>query len=138
MSKSDPSELSRIGMSDDADAIVKKIKKAKTDPEPLPETEEGLAERPEAKNLVGVYGALSGKTNADVVAEFAGQGFGVFKPKLADLAVQTLAPITAEMRRLMGDPAEIDRVLKDGGERAHAIADPVMRDVKDIVGFWRG
>ena len=111
--------------------------KAKTDPEPLPETLDGLAERPEAKNLVAIYAALAGLTREQVIAQFAGQGFGAFKPALADLAVESLAPVTAEMRRLMDDPAEIDRVLKDGAERASAIAEPVVAETKKIVGFWR-
>ena len=137
MSKSDPSDQSRISLSDDADAIASKIKKARTDPDPLPETLEGLDGRPEAKNLVTIYAALADTSREAVLAEFAGQGFGAFKPKLADLAVTSLAPVTAEMTRLMNDPAEIDRVLKDGAERAAAVADPVVDEVKKIVGFWR-
>ncbi len=136
MSKSDPSDLSRINLTDDADAIAKKIKKAKTDAEPLPDSVDGLANRPEAQNLVGVYAALAGKTDAEVLAEFGGQGFGAFKPKLADLAVDTLAPMAADMRRLMDDPAEIDRVLASGAAAARDIAEPVIADVKRIVGFW--
>lgn len=137
MSKSDPSDLSRINLTDDADTIAAKVRKAKTDPEPLPETMEGLDARPEAKNLVTLYAALSDQTKEAVLAEFAGQGFGAFKPKLAEVAVAAMAPVTAEMRRLMADPAEIDRVLKDGAERASAVADPVVDEVKKIVGFWR-
>ncbi len=137
MSKSDPSDNSRINLTDDADAIAAKIRKAKTDPEPLPETVEGLEGRPEARNLVAIYAALAGLTREAVIAQFGGQGFGAFKPALADLAVASLAPVTAEMRRLMDDPAEIDRVLKDGAERAAAVADPVVDEVKRIVGFWR-
>jgi tryptophanyl-tRNA synthetase len=137
MSKSDPSDLSRINLLDDADAISKKIRKAKTDPDPLPESVDGLKDRPEARNLVGIYAALAGVSDQDVVAEFAGQGFGVFKPALANLAVSVLAPITGEMRRLMDDPAEIDRMLIKGAERARAIAEPILREVKEIVGFWR-
>lgn len=136
MSKSNPSDLSRINLTDDADTIAKKIKKAKTDPEPLPETVEGLANRPEAKNLVGIYAALAGCSDADVLGEFAGKGFGDFKPKLADLAVTSLSPITAEMQRLLADPAQIDAVLTAGAEKARAIAQPVMADVRKIVGFW--
>jgi len=135
MSKSDPSDNSRINLLDDADTIAGKIRKAKTDPEPLPETLEELKARPEADNLVAIYAALSDRTKSEVLAEFAGQGFGAFKPKLADLAVARLAPVTAEMRRLMNDPAQIDRVLKDGAERARAIADPVVAETKRIVGF---
>ena len=136
MSKSDPSDYSRINLLDDADAIAQKIRKARTDPEPLPDTLDALAERPEADNLVGVYGALSNQTKAQVLAQFAGQGFGAFKPALADLAVATLGPITAEMRRLVGDPAEIDRVLEGGAERAAAVADPIVEETKKLVGFW--
>lgn len=137
MSKSDPSDQSRINLMDDADAIAAKVRKAKTDPEPLPETAEGLDARPEAKNLVAIYAALADLSREQVLAEFAGQGFGSFKPKLAELAVESLAPITAEMRRLMAAPDEIDRVLKDGAERAAAIADPIVEETKRIVGFWR-
>lgn len=138
MSKSDPSDYSRINLTDDADAIAQKVKKARTDPEPLPETAEGLEARPEARNLVGIYAALAGVTEAQVLAEFAGQGFGAFKPKLADLAVEKLGPIGGEMRRLLADPAEIDRVLAAGAERANAIARPILADVKKLVGYWAG
>ena len=137
MSKSDPSDQSRINLMDDADAIAAKVRKARTDPDPLPETLDGLEARPEAKNLVAIYAALADLTREQVLAEFAGQGFGAFKPKLAELAVESLAPITAEMRRLMDAPDEIDRVLKDGAERAAAIADPIVEETKRIVGFWR-
>jgi tryptophanyl-tRNA synthetase len=138
MSKSDPSDQSRINLMDDADSIAAKVKKARTDPEPLPETLEGLEERPEARNLVTVYAALAGQRREDVLAEWGGRGFGAFKPALAELAVERLSPITAEMRRLMADPTEIDRVLADGAERARAVADPTVDEVKRIVGFWRG
>jgi tryptophanyl-tRNA synthetase len=137
MSKSDPSDLSRITLTDDADAIANKIRKAKSDPEPLPETVEGLAERPEARNLVGIYAALAGCSDADVLAEFGGKGFGVFKPALADLAVEKLAPISAEMRRLRADPAFLEGVLHDGAARADALAAPILAEVKRIVGFLR-
>jgi tryptophanyl-tRNA synthetase len=137
MSKSDPSDQSRINLTDDADTIAAKIRKAKTDPEPLPESAEGLKDRPEAKNLVNIYSALSGQSVAAVVAEFAGAQFGTFKPRLADLAVAKLAPITTEMNRLMADPAEIDRILGDGAERAEAIARPILNRTKDIVGMIR-
>jgi tryptophanyl-tRNA synthetase len=138
MSKSDPSDYSRINLVDDADAIAQKIKKARTDPEPLPATLEELEPRPEAKNLVGIYAALAGRTSAEVLAEHAGQGFGVFKPRLAELAVEKLSPIGAEMRRLLADPAEIDRVLAAGAERARAVAAPTMAEVRKLVGFWAG
>ncbi len=136
MSKSDPSDLSRINLVDEADMIAKKIKKAKTDPEPLPETVEGLSDRPEAANLVSIYGALSDKTDAQVLEEFGGEGFGKFKPALADLAVEKLAPISESMRRYLADPAEIDRILAKGAERANEISEPVIKDVRRIVGFW--
>jgi len=137
MSKSDPSDLSRINLADDADTIAKKVRKARTDPEPLPDNLEALEPRPEASNLVGIYAALADMTKEAVVAQFAGKGFGDFKPALVELAVEKLAPVTAEMRRLMDSPDEIDRVLADGAERARAIAEPVVAEVKDIVGFWR-
>jgi tryptophanyl-tRNA synthetase len=137
MSKSDPSDQSRISLLDDADAIAKKIKKATTDPTPLPETVEGLAGRPEADNLVGIYAALSDKTKAEVLAEYGGQGWGAFKPALAELAVTQLAPISDEMRRLVEDTSTIDAILRDGGERAAAIAEKTMSEVRRIVGFIR-
>lgn len=137
MSKSDPSDMSRINLTDDADTIAQKIRKAKTDPEPLPETMEGLADRPEAKNLVAIYAALDERQPAEVLAEFAGQGFGAFKPRLADLAVARLSPITDEMTRLMADPAEIDRILGEGAARAEAIARPILERTFDIVGMIR-
>ncbi|MDP9840239.1 tryptophanyl-tRNA synthetase [Neorhizobium huautlense] len=137
MSKSDPSDLSRINLMDDADTILKKIRKAKTDPDALPSEVDGLEGRPEAGNLVGIYAALSDRTKADVLAEFGGQQFSVFKPALADLAVEVLAPITTEMRRLMDDTTHIDAILKDGGERARARAENTMNEVSDIIGFLR-
>ncbi|WP_203291155.1 tryptophan--tRNA ligase [Maricaulis parjimensis] len=136
MSKSDVSDNSRINLEDDADMIARKIKKAKTDPEPLPSEEAGLADRPEANNLVGIYAALANKTKADVLAEFGGQGFGAFKPALADVAVEYLAPISDEFRRLISDKAEIDRILAKGGEQARAVADPIVEETKKIIGFW--
>ena len=136
MSKSDPSEQSRINLLDDADAISQKIRRAKTDPEVLPETIEGLSGRPEADNLVGIYGALSGKTKAEVLGEFGGQGFGAFKPALAELAVEVLVPIGKRMSQLLTDPAELDRLLARGAERARAVADPVVAETRKLVGFW--
>lgn len=135
MSKSDPSDASRINLTDDADAIAKKIKKAKTDPEPLPSELDGLKDRPEAENLVGIYAALAEKSRDAVIAEFGGQQFSAFKPALAELAVEKLAPIAAEMRRICADPAYIDAVLRDGGERAGAIAERTMKDVREIIGL---
>jgi tryptophanyl-tRNA synthetase len=137
MSKSDPSDQSRINLTDDADTIAAKIRKAKTDPTPLPDNVEGLKDRPEAKNLVNIYSALSGQTVAEVVSEFSGAQFGAFKPRLAELAVAKLSPITTEMNRLMADPAEIDRILGDGAERADALAQPILNRTKDIVGMIR-
>jgi tryptophanyl-tRNA synthetase len=138
MSKSDPSDYSRIALTDDADTIAQKIRKARTDPEALPSEEAGLKGRAEADNLVGIFAALSGRTKADVLAEFGGGQFSGFKTALADLSVAKLSPITAEMKRLVSDPAEIDRILATGASRARAIARPVMDSVKDIVGFVRG
>jgi tryptophanyl-tRNA synthetase len=137
MSKSDPSDLSRINLTDDADTIAKKVQKAKTDPEPLPSEEKGLEGRPEAENLVGIYAALAGKSKTDVLREFGGSQFSAFKKALAELCSARLGPIAAETKRLMSDPAEIDRILADGSARARAIAKPVMDEVKDIVGFVR-
>ena len=137
MSKSDPSDQSRINLTDDADTIAAKIRKAKTDTEPLPETVDGLRDRPEAKNLVNIYSALSGQSVAEVVAEFANTQFGSFKPRLAELAVARLSPITGEMNRLMADPAEIDRILADGADRADAIARPILEQVYAITGMIR-
>jgi tryptophanyl-tRNA synthetase len=137
MSKSEPSDNSRINLTDDADTIAGKIRRAKTDPEPLPSEIDGLKARPEADNLVGIYAALSEKTKAEVLSEFGGALFSVFKPALADLAVEKLSPIASRMRELMADPAHVDGVLADGAERARAIATPVLNDVKDIVGLLR-
>jgi tryptophanyl-tRNA synthetase len=137
MSKSDPSDQSRINLLDTPDDIAKKIKRATTDSEVLPSEVKGLEGRNEAANLVGIYAVLAGKPEAEVLSEFGGKGFGIFKPALADLAVAKLGPVADTMRRLMNDPAEVDRVLKDGAERATAIAQPVMEDVRKVVGFWR-
>ncbi|MFW8636486.1 tryptophan--tRNA ligase [Cribrihabitans pelagius] len=135
MSKSDPSDASRINMTDDADAIAKKIRKAKTDPEALPSEAEGLDERPEARNLVNIYAALADQTVEQVLAETGGKQFSEFKPMLADLAVAKLAPISGEMARLMDEQAEIDRILTRGAERARAITAPILRQTYDIVGM---
>jgi len=137
MSKSDPSDQSRINLTDSADVIASKIRKAKTDSEPLPGSLDGLKDRPEARNLVDIYAALSGRTSAEVITEFAGAQFGTFKPALADLAVAKLSPITTEMNRLMQDPAEIDRILGNGADRAEAIARPILDQVYDITGMIR-
>ena len=138
MSKSDPSDYSRINLTDDADAIAQKVRKARTDAEPLPEKMEDLDGRPEARNLVGIYAALAGLSDQQVLAEFVGQGFGAFKPRLADLAVEKLGPIGGEMRRLLADPGEIDRILAAGALRANEVAAPTMAEVKKLVGYWAG
>ncbi len=135
MSKSDPADLSRILLTDDADLIAKKIKKATTDPEPLPSEPEGLEGRPEATNLVEIYAALASISVEQTLQEFGGKGFGAFKPALAEVAVNELAPLADEMRRYLAAPDEIRAVLKDGADRARVIAQQTMKDVRDIVGF---
>ena len=137
MSKSEASDYSRINLTDDADQIAQKIRKAKTDPEPLPSETGGLAGRPEADNLVGIYAALSDRSREQVLNEFGGGQFSTFKSALADLAVAKLGPIGAKMTQLKSDQAYIDKVLKRGAERARALAKPNMDTVKDIVGFLR-
>ncbi|MFN3673399.1 MAG: tryptophan--tRNA ligase [Bosea sp. (in: a-proteobacteria)] len=137
MSKSDPSDYSRINLTDDAETIAQKVRKAKTDPEALPSEEAGLTGRPEAENLVGIYAGLSGATKAAVLAQFGGGQFSAFKSALVDLAVEKLAPIAGEMRRLLAEVSHIDAILHDGADRARALAEPVMADVKDILGFVR-
>jgi len=137
MSKSDISDYSRINLTDTPDRISEKIKKAKTDPHPLPETVDTLAGRPEADNLLGIYAALADLTLEQTVAKFAGKPFSVFKSELADLAVAQLAPIAERMRHYMNDPAEVDRVLHQGAEKARSIAGPILKEVYDIVGFLR-
>jgi tryptophanyl-tRNA synthetase len=137
MSKSDASDLSRINLTDDADAIARKIQRAKTDPDALPSEVKGLEGRPEADNLTGIYAALAGITQEETLRQFGGGQFSAFKKALADVAVAKLAPITSEMTRLSGDPAEIDRILVDGSERARVITQPILDEVKDIVGFVR-
>jgi tryptophanyl-tRNA synthetase len=135
MSKSDPSDYSRINLTDDAETITLKLRKAKTDPEPLPHNVEVLKTRPEADNLVGIYAALADVTKADVLRDHGGAQFSQFKPVLADLAVEKLAPIAGEMRRLLADPAHVDAILFDGAARAEAIARPVLQGVKEVLGF---
>ncbi len=137
MSKSDASDNARINLTDDEDTIARKLRKAKTDPEPLPSELAGLKGRPEADNLVGIYAALADTTKEDVLRDHGGGQFSAFKPALAELAVAKLAPIASEMRRLLDDPAHIDSVLADGAARAEAIAETTMRGVKDVVGFVR-
>ncbi|MES2096905.1 MAG: tryptophan--tRNA ligase [Pseudomonadota bacterium] len=135
MSKSDPSDASRINLIDSDDTIVAKFKKAKTDPEPLPANLEGLEARPEAKNLVTIYAALAELTPADVIAQFGGQGFGQFKPALADLAVAKLGPIRDRLTRLLDDRAEVGRVLENGAAKARTLAAPTLRAAQDAVGL---
>jgi tryptophanyl-tRNA synthetase len=137
MSKSDASDQSRINLTDDADAIALKIRRAKTDPHPLPSEEKGLEARPEADNLVGIYAALAGTTRAGVLSQYGNAQFSTFKSALVDLAVAKLGPIGTEMKRLVGDPLSIDAVLADGAARAQKIAGETMKAVKDIVGFVR-
>jgi tryptophanyl-tRNA synthetase len=135
MSKSDESDYSRINLTDDADAIAQKIRKARTDPAPLPDSEKGFQGRPEAENLVNIFAALADESRDATIARFAGQQFSNFKNELAELAVAKLTPIAAEMRRLLSDPAEIDGLLRRGAEKAHALSAPVLADVKRVVGF---
>ena len=137
MSKSDPSDQSRINLTDDADTIAQKIRRAKTDPEPLPSDPAGLEGRPEARNLVGIYAALTDTDHAAVLRDYGGRGFGDYKKALADLLVEKLSPIATEMRRLLDDTATIDAILRDGAARAEAIAEPIVRQAEDLVGFLR-
>jgi tryptophanyl-tRNA synthetase len=137
MSKSDASENAYIALTDDADTITQKIRRAKTDPEPLPSEVAGLAKRPEADNLIGIFAALNDETKADVLKQFGGSQFSAFKTALADLTIEKFAPIRAEMLRLAADPAHTDAVLGDGAEKARAIARPNMDAIKDILGLVR-
>ena len=137
MSKSDPSEQSRINLTDDAETIAQKIRRAKTDPQPLPCDPAGLDGRPEARNLVGIYAALADTDAVGVLREHGGQGFSAFKEALAERLVATLAPIAAETRRLLADPGTIDAILREGAERAAAIADPIVAEAERLVGFLR-
>ena len=135
MSKSDPSEMSRIHLTDSDDEISQKIRKAKTDPEPLPDSAEGLDARPEARNLVGIYAAVTGKSVDEVLRDFAGQGFGQFKPALADAVVGVIAPIRQRLGELRRDPAELDRILAEGAQRASKLAAPVLQKARTAVGL---
>ena len=137
MSKSDASDYSRINMTDDADTVALKIRRAKTDPEPLPDTIVALEKRPEADNLIAIYAALAGQSREAALGQFAGQNFSVFKEALTEVSVSTLGRIGGEMRRLMADPDHIDAVLRQGAERAAAIAIPILREVQDITGLLR-
>ncbi|WP_380057856.1 tryptophan--tRNA ligase [Falsihalocynthiibacter sp. SS001] len=135
MSKSDPSDASRINMTDDTDTIAKKIRKAKTDPDALPSEADGLADRPEARNLINIYAGLADKSVDEVIAEVGGMEFSAFKPQLAELAVSKLSPIATEMARLMEDTAEIDKILRAGAEKARAVTAPILAQTYDIVGM---
>jgi tryptophanyl-tRNA synthetase len=135
MSKSDPSDQSRINLTDDADTIVAKIRKAKTDAAPLPDDPAELAERPEARNLVGIYAAMTDLSAADVLHEHGGRGFGAFKDVLAGLLVEKIVPIGRETARLVDDPATLDGILRQGADRARAIADPIVAEAERLVGF---
>lgn len=137
MSKSDESDKSRINLTDSADEIARKIKKAQTDPDALPSDVKGLEGRAGAENLVTIYAALADMSKADVLAEYGGQGWGAFKPALSELAVEKLAPITARMSELMADPAQIDAVLIRGNDKANAIAKKTVAETRDIMGFWK-
>jgi tryptophanyl-tRNA synthetase len=137
MSKSDPADNSRINLTDTVEVIAKKMKRARTDTLPMPSHIDDLKDRPEVNNLVGIYAAFTETTKEAVVNEFAGQGFGIFKPRLADLVVERLGPITKRMNEFMADPTELDAILRNGAARAHAIAAPILAETKDIVGFWR-
>ena len=135
MSKSDSSDATRINLTDSVDDIAQKIKRAKTDAEALPSEVEGLTDRPEARNLVGIFSGLSGRSESHILAEFGGQGFGVFKPALADLVVDVISPISQKMNQLLAEPDEIDKLLAFGAEQAYAVAGPVLEDVKKIIGL---
>jgi tryptophanyl-tRNA synthetase len=137
MSKSDPSDMSRINLTDSNDEVAQKVRKAKTDPEPLPADSAGLAQRPEARNLVGIYGAITGESVEQVLARFAGEGFGRFKPALAEVLVALLEPLRTRLEGLRSDPAELDRILGAGAERAAAIAAPILSESYRAVGLTR-
>jgi tryptophanyl-tRNA synthetase len=137
MSKSDPSDMSRINMTDDADTIASKLRKARTDPDALPSEIAGLAERPEARNLINIYAAFADMTPEQVLADVGGKQFSEFKPMLAELAVSKLSPISTEMSRLMQDQEEIDKILRRGAERAREITQPILAKTYDIVGMVR-
>ena len=137
MSKSDPSDLSRINLTDDPDTIAKKVRKAKTDPEPLPSEINGLDGRPEADNLVGIFSALKGESASETLKTYGGAQFSGFKQDLADLAVEKLKPVSAKIKELTANPDHIDNVLRDGADRAAELAEPIFTEVKKIVGFVR-
>ena len=136
MSKSDPSDQSRINLTDDADTILNKIKRAKSDADVLPESVDGLKTRPEAENLVGIYATLAEMTTQQVLDQFGGKGFGTFKPALAEVVVEKMAPISQTLRDLLADTSQIDAILDAGAEKAGAVAEPIVKEVKKIVGLW--
>jgi tryptophanyl-tRNA synthetase len=138
MSKSDPSDMSRINLTDDADAIMQKVRKAKTDPEPLPTDKAGLEGRPEAANLVGIYAAMAGSSVEAVLGQFGGEGFGKFKPALGELLVEKLAPINARFNDLRHDRAALDAILRSGAEKARALAVPTLDATYAALGLVRG
>ena len=135
MSKSDPSDMSRINLTDDAETIMSKVRKAKTDPEPLPDTVEGLEGRPEARNLVGIYAAMTDMTPAEVLGQFGGQGFGAFKPALGEMLVERLGPIAERLRALKENPAEVDAILAKGAEKARKLAAPTLASAYRAMGL---
>ena len=137
MSKTDPSDMSRINLSDSDDAIAQKIRKARTDPEPLPADAEGLDSRPEAKNLVGIYGAVTGESVEQVLARFAGQGFGTFKPALADVIIALMAPLRSRLEQFRSDPAELDRILANGAAKAIDLGAPTLAAAYQAAGLTR-
>ena len=137
MSKSDPSDFSRINLTDESDAIAQKIRRAKTDPHPMPETTAEAEKRPDADNLLGIYSALADKEKDAVVSDFAGKQFSEFKAALTELAVAKLGPIGAEMQRLMKDPGHVDAILRNGAERARTLAAPILAETYKIVGFLK-
>ena len=135
MSKSEASDFSRINLNDEDDLIFQKIKKAKTDSEPIPDNTKALQERPEARNLVGIYAALTDQSENQVLLDFSGQGFGKFKPLLAECLIDAISPIRNEMNRLLSDKTELDRILVNGGEKASSISEPILNDCKKAIGF---
>ena len=135
MSKSSASDFTRINLNDDDDLIAQKIKKAKTDSEPLPDNVHELEERPEARNLVGIYAALTNQTEGDVLSEFSGEGFGKFKPMLAECLIHTISPIRNEMNIILSDTVELDRFLAEGSKKAQSIAEPILAACKSVMGF---
>ncbi len=137
MSKSEASDFTRINLSDKDDLISQKIKKARTDSQPLPDNIKALEERPEARNLVGIYAALTNESENKVLSEFSGKGFGKFKPLLSECLINTISPIRNEMNRILSDKAELERILLDGSEKAASISEPILAKCKEVIGFVR-